>query len=76
MNISNCPVDGTAIQSGDGDDTVATIDYAPQIPTKTTVQAIVFNYRPKRSLAKVIFSQASVILLTEGGVWSLIFRGG
>ena len=30
MNVSNCPVDGAAVQSGDGDDTDATIDYAQQ----------------------------------------------
>ena len=33
------------------------------------------HYRPKRSLAKVIFLQASVILLTEGGVVSNFFFG-
>ena len=37
-------------------------------------QAKVFNYRPQRSWGKVIFSQASVILLTGGHAWLL--RGG
>ena len=39
----------------------------------------VYNYHPQRSWGKVIFSQASVILLTGGGVhvWGGMFgRGG
>ena len=36
----------------------------------------IYHYRPQRSCGKVMFSQASVILFTEGRAWQVVYMAG